>query len=140
MQSRDYIGKMIDAMARAIASLAGFKAKGQLDEGIAEIKRVSQQNLSLDIDSVADFPYFQIVKVLKDDRGMNNEELTAAATCFTHLGDFEMLRADTLQAVNYFKKALVLLRYLQENDVKNYYLARDAQILHIEDCIRKLNT
>lgn len=37
MISRDNIGKLTDAIARAAASLAGFKAKGLYAEGIQEI-------------------------------------------------------------------------------------------------------
>jgi len=138
MLSRDYIGKAIDAMAKAIASIAGFKAKGLYEEGIMVIKQVSLEHLKIDLSLLADVPYSQLVHKLKEFEGMNLEMLASTATCLSSLGDFEIMKSEPKAAQAHYKQALVILRYLQENDLKNYYLARDAEIRRLEERIRQL--
>lgn len=138
MLSRDYIGRVTDAMARAIASIAGFKAKGLYEQGIMAVNEVSQQHLKIDLSLLADVPYSGLVNKLKETEGMNMTILASTATCLSSLGDLEILKSEHKAAQTHFKQALVILRYLQENDLKNYYLARDAEIRRLEERIRQL--
>lgn len=138
MLSRDYIGKAIDAMAKAIATIAGFKAKGLYEEGIRVINQVSQQYLKVDLSLLADVPYSGLIHKLKETEGMNLDLLASTATCLSLLGDFEILKSAPKSAQAHYKQSLVILRYLQENDLKNYYLARDAEIRRLEESIRQL--
>ena len=138
MLSRDYIGKSIDAMARAIALITGFKAKGLYEDGIKVLKQVSQQHLNIDLTLLADVPYSGLINKLKETAGMNMAIFASTATCLSALGDLEILKSEPKAAQAHYKQALVILRYLQENDLKNYYLARDAEIRWLEESIRQL--
>ncbi len=138
MFSRDYLGKLTEALSRTIAALAGFKEKGKFEEGIQEIKSTCKSVLQLDLDALATVPYHQIIQVLKDQRELNNDELTTTASFFSHLADFQTYQASFALAMENYKKALVILRWLQKNDLKNYVIQRDEQIGSIEESIRKI--
>jgi len=138
MLSRDYIGRLTEAIAKSLAALAGLKEKGKFEEGIEVIKQNSKSFLKLDLDELAAIPFDRIIAVLKDERNFSNEELSAAAYYFAHLGEFQSsLGGLNSQALENDLKALVIYRWLQECDLKNFILDRPNQIKALEERIKK---
>jgi len=138
MLSRDYIGRLTEAIAKSLAALAGFKEQGKFEEGIEAIKHNSKSFLKVDLDELAAIPAEHIMIVLKEERNFSNEELSAAAYYFAHLGDFQTsLGGVNSQALDNDQKALVIYRWLQECDRKSFVLDRENQVKALEDRIKK---
>ncbi len=138
MLSRDYIGRLTEAIAKSLAALAGLKEKGKFEEGIEVIKQNSKSFLKLDLDELAAIPADQIITVLKEERNFSDEEVSAAAYYFAHLGDFQnSFGGCNSQALERDQKALVIYRWLQECDRKNFVLDRENQIKALEERIKK---
>jgi len=141
MLYRDYIGRLTEAIAKSRAALAGLKEKGKFEEGIEVVKHHSKSSLKLDLDELAAISFDRIIAVLKDERNFSDEELSAAAYYFAHLGDFQnSLGGINSQALENDQKALVIYRWLQECDRKNFVLDRENRIKALEDRIRKGST
>ncbi|MCF8379738.1 MAG: hypothetical protein K9H49_09190 [Bacteroidales bacterium] len=136
MEKRDYLMMQFEQLGIVLAALLGFKETGEykkaleiISESYTEIPGFNPETLK--IPDPQQFLALQLLEI-----PVSFQKLNLIANFIYEEGDFQFLAGNASEAINQFKKALVIYHYLNVNE-KIYSFERQEKITKMNSIIDK---
>jgi hypothetical protein len=119
LQQEDYLKRQIDQLGRVLgkllADILGFRSKGQVNAGIETTNQVLKNELGLNIDGLISISNGDFIKILQDDKKLNNGNLdNLAEILFLLAEEPDSPDADNRKMKMLYEKALILYEHINE--------------------------
>lgn len=133
MEQQDYLKRQIDQigriLGRILTDLAGFKNKGQINDGIAITNQILKNELDIDITELAEIRKDEFITTIKSKKNLTNENIGM-------LAEILLLVAESSYDVNrsLYEKCLIIYEYLEKEE-NVYSLDRQWKIKRIKNLL-----
>jgi phosphoglycolate phosphatase-like HAD superfamily hydrolase len=136
MYERDYILRMIEAFAKMLAAIVGFREKGELDKARALVEETYESMLKVESSEIKEYDHEQWNQFCSK---RSPEELEMLADLFKVEGEILLDAGKPEQATWLLAKALELLK-LVEAQSGAFSLTRSDKINELEKTLSKWET
>lgn len=133
MEQQDYLKRQIDQIGRILGQiltdLAGFKNKGQINDGIELTNQTLKNELDINITELAEIRNEDFITTLKSKKNLTNENIGMFA-------EILLLVAESSHDVNrsLYEKCLIIYEYLEKEE-NVYSLDRQWKIKRIKNVL-----
>jgi hypothetical protein len=139
LQQEDYLKRQIDQLGRVLgkllADILGFRSKGQVNAGIETTNQVLKNELGLNIDDLISISDGDFIKILQDEKKLNNENLdNLAEILFLFAEEPDSPDADNSKVNMLYEKALILYEHINETS-SVYSFDRHLKIEKIKNAL-----
>ena len=126
------IHQLTQVLVKVIATLAGFKTRGQAKEAIEISNKALNEQLDVDVASLLDKEADEMIETLEDHPGMNHENLEHVANLFNALASVISEENDAeLDPQKLWERSLLIYRHI-ETEGNIYSIDRNHKIQEIE--------
>jgi hypothetical protein len=111
MYQKDYILRLIEMAAKALAALLGLIKGGKLDEASEELDNLYFNFLKEDAAFFREIPMEKLTGKLLEEHNYTNGHLEILAELFNAEAELCIARDDKTAAKEYFRKSLILMEF-----------------------------
>lgn len=122
MLRRDYLVKQLEEFGKAMALLLGLKRDGRMPEFEEELKRLTTKYTGLEISYVEGMPENDLLRILTEDKKLNDEQLKMLADLLYEKAGTYMDESNETSAMSCYRRVLQLYTFLQANATIPYSL------------------
>lgn len=137
MLRRDYVQKMIEEFARAVAHALKLNTDGSREEALKRLRESFAAFFHEDPELIRIMDPSQILKKLVTQDGLTPHQVETFAYGLRAEADI-LMETDQAQAKDRYLKALALYEYADIHDADNYSVVRKHAIEEIKFCISAL--
>ena len=139
MYQKDYILRLIEQVAKAIAVMLGFISKKQYLEALEEAKKAYLNYLNIETDYLDSIPPDKMVESLQEEAGMGQNELEIIGKLLKLEGDALVGQGKSEVAEKKYKRGLSILEYV--NNLKNteFSIERFQYIQQIQTQLKSIS-
>ncbi len=116
MIRKDYIQKIIEEFAKALATIMGLKEDGEYGKALDKIDEAYVGTMDVDPKILRSIDESELVEFLQIEKQFDNQYLKMIAELLFEEGQVYVETGDPVSARNVLGKAKKLIEYLMEND------------------------
>ena len=134
MYRRDYIQRIIEEVARALRGAMGLNQEGLKVEALRIVQEAYPTFFSMEHEMVVKMDPDDLLTVFSEKYELNFEQLEALSKIFE--AEASLLVDHNLEeALDRYKKALVLLTHLEKTDTATFSLERKQRVISIRNML-----
>lgn len=137
MLRRDYVQKMIEEFARAVAHALKLNTEGNREKALKGLRESFATFFNEDPELIRALHPSQILKKLVTQDGLTPQQVETFAYGLRAEADM-LMETDPAQAKDRYLKALALYEYADMHDSDNYSVVRKHAIEEVKFCISAL--
>jgi hypothetical protein len=137
MLRRDYVQKMIEEFARAVAHALKLNTEGNKQEAIRRLRESFATFFNEDPEAIRHMHPSNVLKKLVTEDGLTPQQVETFAYGLRAEADI-LVEIDAGQAKDRYVKALALYEYADAQDTDNYSVSRKHAIEEVKSCISAL--
>ena len=137
MEQEDYIKRQIDQLGRVLgkilADLTGFRARGQMGEGIEAADQAIKAELGLSINDLISIPTENFINKLQESRKVSDDNFDKLADLFFQLAEeLDQSGTDNEKMQNLYERSLMMYDHLDQTSL-TYSFDRHTKIEKIKN-------
>jgi hypothetical protein len=108
--------RLVEEFARFLATIAGLKADGKLEEAMQKIDETYNELLELDPKVIKSLSVEELLDFLQQEKEYENKQLGMVAELLYQEGTIYVEEGDPVSSRNVYEKSKLLITYLMDND------------------------